>query len=234
MMVMVIHTVARPPSDRAEVRGEDSRPTIAIHATDAIVKAGAAAYLRSQPGIILLPAGAAYRADVIVVFGELAGGETLAWMQQMAEQKAVGERRFVLISDEAEGPQLRRAGRCGLISVLSRKGCRYEHIVRAVLGLYQGRVELPAAGFRALLAWSGLEPVQAGPLAPVSENVGHLDAREHDVLRLLADGFSSAEIASRLNYSERTVKNVIYRLLTRLNLRNRSHAVAFMFRSGLL
>ena len=54
------------------------------------------------------------------------------------------------------------------------------------------------------------------------------------VLRLVADGHDTAEIARELCYSERTVKNVLHDLTTRLQLRNRSHAVAYALREGLI
>ena len=63
---------------------------------------------------------------------------------------------------------------------------------------------------------------------------GGLTHRELRVVRLLADGYSTAEIARELAYSERTIKNSIHDLTTRLQLRNRSHAVAFAVRQGLI
>ena len=56
--------------------------------------------------------------------------------------------------------------------------------------------------------------------------------RERDVLELLADGHSTREIAIRLAYSERTIKNILQDLTTRLHLRNRTQAVAHAVRSG--
>jgi DNA-binding NarL/FixJ family response regulator len=58
--------------------------------------------------------------------------------------------------------------------------------------------------------------------------------REVDVLRLLADGFDTAAVAHELAYSERTVKNVLQDVTRRHNLRNRTHAVAFALRQGLI
>jgi DNA-binding NarL/FixJ family response regulator len=58
--------------------------------------------------------------------------------------------------------------------------------------------------------------------------------REVEVLRLIADGFGTAEIAEKMCYSERTVKNVLHDVTTRLQLRNRSHAVAYALRRGLI
>ncbi|HEY0719063.1 MAG TPA: response regulator transcription factor [Streptosporangiaceae bacterium] len=211
-----------------------STVTIAVRAADPIVAAGAAAYLSTRRGITPLPAEAAHHADVVLVLDDLIGEETLAWMQAVAGRAIRGEGRFVLISDEVRGPELQRAARCGLVSVLPRQGCDYERIVRTVLDLYQGRVGLPGAEFRSLLARPRTEPIHTTLLAPVPGEGGHLEDRERDVLRMLADGFGTAEIAGRLNYSERTVKNIIHRLLTRMNLRNRPHAVAFALRNGLL
>ena len=54
------------------------------------------------------------------------------------------------------------------------------------------------------------------------------------MLRLVADGYDTAEIAQQLAYSERTVKNVLHDVTTRLQLRNRSHAVAYALREGLI
>ena len=61
-----------------------------------------------------------------------------------------------------------------------------------------------------------------------------LAPREVEVLRLLADGLDTSEIARKLAYSERTVKNVVHDVTTRLQLRNRSHAVAYALREGLI
>ncbi|MEU5474332.1 LuxR C-terminal-related transcriptional regulator [Streptomyces lydicus] len=40
-----------------------------------------------------------------------------------------------------------------------------------------------------------------------------------EVIKLLADGLETAAIAQRLNYSERTIKNIIYGAMSRLQLR---------------
>ena len=58
--------------------------------------------------------------------------------------------------------------------------------------------------------------------------------RELDVLRLVADGCDTHEIAVRLAYSERAIKATLHDVTTRLGLRNRSHAVAFLIRRGVL
>jgi DNA-binding NarL/FixJ family response regulator len=61
-----------------------------------------------------------------------------------------------------------------------------------------------------------------------------LTAREQQVLRLVAEGHATREVASRLSYSERTVKNVLHDVVTKLGARSRSQAVAHAVRDGLI
>ena len=61
-----------------------------------------------------------------------------------------------------------------------------------------------------------------------------LTEREIDVLRLVAEGFDTEEISQKLSYSQRTIKTVIHDVTTRLCLRNRTHAVAWALREGLI
>jgi DNA-binding CsgD family transcriptional regulator len=61
-----------------------------------------------------------------------------------------------------------------------------------------------------------------------------LSIREVDVLRLLADGLDTHQIGKELGYSERTIRNIIYAFTTRVRLRNRSHAVSYAMRTGVI
>jgi len=54
------------------------------------------------------------------------------------------------------------------------------------------------------------------------------------VLRLVADGRETGEIARELCYSTRTVVSVVHDITNRFRLRNRAHAVAYALRAGLL
>jgi DNA-binding NarL/FixJ family response regulator len=59
-----------------------------------------------------------------------------------------------------------------------------------------------------------------------------VSSRERAGLALLADGCSTRETAQRLCYSERTIKNVVQEITSRLHLRNRTQAVAYAVRRG--
>lgn len=82
----------------------------------------------------------------------------------------------------------------------------------------------------------GVEPeldvLQDSPVRTVRPGLPDLTAREVDVLSLVADGFSNAEIGVKLFIAEDTVKSHIRRILEKMKARNRAHAVGLAFRRG--
>jgi DNA-binding NarL/FixJ family response regulator len=61
-----------------------------------------------------------------------------------------------------------------------------------------------------------------------------LTGREHDVLKLLADGLSAAEIGARIHLSESTVKSHLAKIYQKLGVTNRAQALVTAMRIGLL
>jgi DNA-binding NarL/FixJ family response regulator len=133
---------------------------------------------------------------------------------------------IVLIADRLTDVEVRTVARYGVERILPRTGLdRGELVASIVMAATGQRQELVPA-----------IPAQPSPSfdSPVakSRHASLLQPRETDVLQLLADGFDTPEIAGKLCYSERTVKNIISKVMHRLDLRSRTHAVAYAVRVG--
>jgi DNA-binding NarL/FixJ family response regulator len=80
----------------------------------------------------------------------------------------------------------------------------------------------------------GIARISREVLEPRGLTLSRLTEREQSVLKLVADGHSTREIAVELSYSERTVKNILHDVVTKFNARTRSQAVAHAVRQGLI
>lgn len=143
-----------------------------------------------------------------------------------------GCRRTVLIGGTIDDDALMTAVELGVSGVLRRSDATADRIVRLVQSAAAGDGSLPPDLLGRLLGQ--VSRMQRHVLAPRGLSHTGLSDRETQVLRLVADGKDTQEIARELSYSERTVKNVLHDVTSRLQLRNRSHAVAYALREGLI
>ena len=89
-----------------------------------------------------------------------------------------------------------------------------------------------AALVRARLRERGVAAVPRGPSEVTRANPAGLTARQLDVLALLVDGLSNADIAARLVISRKTADHHVSAILAKLAVRSRGEAVAAARRLG--
>ncbi|MFD4560559.1 response regulator transcription factor [Streptomyces sp. NPDC058469] len=205
---------------------------LAVIASDPVTAEGAISCLRQYAGLTLLQAEERAEADVVLMLATEVTEETLLLMEAVAARSSNPGMSIVLVADSIREHQVARAVRCGLRSVLWRWETGFEKVLEAVRNIACGRAQLPPLVQNWLI--DQVRTVHREVLGPRGITISGLEAREVEVLRLLADGLDSAEIAQELNYSERTIKNIVSGMMSRLGMRNRTQVVAHALRSGVL
>jgi DNA-binding NarL/FixJ family response regulator len=103
-----------------------------------------------------------------------------------------------------------------------------EQLIEAIRTVAAGEALLsPSVTRRVIRQFTRLPPPTPPP------QLDELTSRERDVLRLLTQGLSNAEIGAELHIGETTVKTHVTRILQKLGLRDRAQAIVFAYRAGL-
>jgi DNA-binding NarL/FixJ family response regulator len=204
------------------------RMAVCVHADDPISRAGVASQLRQRPEVRILEQGAAEAAVVTLVVADRVCERTL---QILRARQRCGT-RLVLVVADVDDTDLVSAVEAGIAGLVRRHDATPDRLINVIRAAAAGEGAVPADLLGRLLDQVGR--LQRQVLWPKGMTFAGLADREIEVLRLVAEGFDTAEIAAKLSYSQRTVKNVLHDVTSRLHLRNRSHAVAYALRQGLI
>jgi DNA-binding NarL/FixJ family response regulator len=198
-----------------------------VHARDPISRAGVAAELRTRPEVRVVDSVA--QAAVAVLVADSVDATATHDLRSLTKDH---HPRLMLIVTTVDDAALVMAAEAGASGLLRRSDATADMLVRTIVKVAAGEGEVPPDLLGRLLEQVGR--LQRQVLAPRGLTFTGLTPREAAVVRLVADGLDTREIALKMCYSERTVKNVLHDLITRLQLRNRTHAVAYAVREGLI
>ncbi|PRY22908.1 response regulator [Pseudosporangium ferrugineum] len=109
-----------------------------------------------------------------------------------------------------------------------------ERLIDAVRVLASGDALIDPAVTRELIGVFVARQSGSRAAPPEPERLGRLTGREREVLRLVAEGYSNAEIAELLTVAESTVKTHVKRIITKIDARDRAQAVVLAYRGGLM
>ncbi|WP_395244467.1 LuxR family transcriptional regulator [Agromyces sp. MMS24-K17] len=205
-----------------------SRTTVRVFARDPISEAGVASQLRPRPEVRVVTPDED-PPDVVLVVVEHVDDEVVNTLRFLRRN---GDAHIVLVVSDLDDQGLVRAVEGGVVGLVRRSEATPDRLAAAVVAAGRGEGCVPPDLLGRLLDQVGR--LQRTVLDPRGLTLTGLAAREVEVLRLVAEGCDTAQIARQLSYSERTVKNVLHDVTTRLQLRNRSHAVAYAVREGLI
>jgi DNA-binding NarL/FixJ family response regulator len=206
---------------------------VSVVAPDPLLEAGAASILRGCPDLAVVLPGEAAQVTVVIV-DELT---RQALDVVRAVKNAPDGPEVVLVAADLALPGALHAIVAGARGLLRRREAGAASLARAVQAAAGGDCILPPDMLGRMLdqgsggSPAATRPAHAGPDPGVG---GGLSDREQAVLKLIAAGLDTREIARELCYSTRTVAGIVQDVTRRFRLRNRAHAVAYALRTGLL
>lgn len=197
-----------------------------------VFRLGMVALLRSVPGVeVVAEAGTVaeatavvshHRPQVVVMDLQLPDGSGIAATQAiLADQPEIGVLVVTMFADDDAVFAAMRAGARGYLV----KGAGQDEIERAVRAVGHGEVILgqPIAQ-RAAALFAARSAATTFP---------ELTAREHEVLDQLAQGLDNHAIARRLGINEKTVRNHVSNVFTKLQVPDRPHAIVKAREAGM-
>lgn len=205
------------------------RIRVCVTAPDPLSRAGTISQLRAASDIVLADEEEIRDGGVALVVADEVDVETARTIRGLRRR---GVDRIALLVSRLDDKGLLAAVEAGVGGVIRRSDATPHHLLSAIRSVAAGEGMLPPDLLGRLLDQVG--QLQRQVLAPRGLTFSGLTERELSVLRLLADGHDTAEVGRQLFYSERTVKNIIHDVTSRLELRNRAHAVAYAIREGLI
>ena len=167
------------------------------------------------------------RADVVLVDRDVPGGHEF-----IRELRDSGRARVLVCSTGCDEHGVLSSIQAGAVGYLSKDTLTPESLAAGVRAAASGAGVMTPEALGSLVR--SISRASREMLEPRGLSLSLLTAREQQVLRLVADGHPTREVADRLCYSERTIKNVVHDVITKLNARTRSQAVAEAVRAGLI
>ena len=160
--------------------------------------------------------------DIILMDISMAGGDGISACRAIMEADA--RQRIVMLTMHVETDLIRKSLKAGAIGYLT-KDATFDEVLKALQMACDGDVIISPEFAHALL--DETDDMRAHQVTILSE-------REMEVLQLLAEGKSTPEIASNMFISQKTVKNHLASIYTKIDARDRTHAVIRAVKMGII
>lgn len=209
--------------------------TVLIVDDHQVVRQGVCAFLESQPDITVVAEAetgeaatqlaAEYAPDVVLMDLIMPGMDGVTATQQV--KQASPRTQVIVLTSYHQDEHIFPAIKAGALSYVL-KDISPQELAETVRKAAQGEVVLhPRVAARMMQELHGAPQDTDNPLTTLSD-------REMEVLRLVADGLTNAEIAEQLVISNKTVKSHVSNILSKLHLADRTQAAVFAWREGVM
>lgn len=213
----------------------ENQITVMLVDDHAMVREGVKAFLVTQPDLSVvgeadsgkdaIQLAAQLIPDVILmdlIMPNMDGVEATRRVKQVSPRSQI-----VVLTSYHEDEHIFPALKAGALSYIL-KDVSAEELVSAVRKAAAGEAVLhPRVAARVIKELQGRRADALNPFTELSE-------RELEVLKLIADGMSNAEMAAKLVLSEKTIKGHVSNILSKLHLADRTQAAVYAWREGIV
>lgn len=165
-----------------------------------------------------------FKPDVILTDLRLPGMHGVELISAIAEE--LPATRFIVLTNYDEDHDIFQAIEAGATGYLL-KTCSKRELVEAITAVNNGETKLSPSVLKRVV-----DRLSSG--GPSLADRPTLTTRELEILQNMAFGFSNKEIASRLTISENTIKTHVARIFEKMDVRDRTQAVAYGIRDRMI
>ncbi|GLY33200.1 LuxR C-terminal-related transcriptional regulator [Kineosporia sp. NBRC 101731] len=206
-----------------------SQVRIVLVAADPLSQAGVEGMLATHPRLRLVPVSRAGDAHLLVLVASRPDPQIADVVRAVTRARPLP---VLAVLDEPGEQAQARLSALGVVACLWRADVSAQRLVAEIADVHALLSHPASQPLLAARPARDLDEYRRRHAPDTADSAPH--GREADVLRLLAEGLAIPEIARRLRYSERTVQKTLFAVTSRLRLRNRTQAMAYAWRKGLL
>jgi DNA-binding NarL/FixJ family response regulator len=160
--------------------------------------------------------------DVLLIGCHLEDGELSGLLALEELRSTYPNIHLVLLIDHSEREIVVQAFRAGAIGIFDRSESHFDRLCKCIACVHQGQIWANTQQLKYVV-----EAVVQAPSPWISgaDGLNLLTKREEDLVRLVSEGLGNREIARKLNLSEHTIKNYMFRIFDKLGISNRVELV---------
>lgn len=174
------------------------------------------------------------RPDVILMDVRMPGIDGVAATRSVINEELTAQNgqpiRVIILTTYHLDEAVTAALRAGAVGFLLKAAAATE-IIAAIRAVVAGEAWLDPRVTLPIIAGIARQPEQH---TPTPAEMAQLTSREREILAILAQGLSNAEVAEHLVIAETTVKTHLARVMKKLGLREKAQAVAAAYQTGLV